>query len=101
MVDKVTVFPNDNEVNVYSGQNKYTVPFHKICSHENLPLPLFIDFTKLKQMLKDQNVAYHHIEPHLQINLPFGYNIITVIDRDGNRYLIQARLDANTWTILR
>lgn len=99
-VNQVIVSPDFNILNIQTTRgNNYEISIDEICSQEDTPLPDIINFKEYKEMLRNGEIAYHHIEPHLQINLPKGYNFITLVSRDNIRYLIQARLNSNTGMI--
>ncbi len=62
-------------------------------------LPRIISFNELDQMLRNNQITGFSVEPYLQINLPSGYSMVRLTDRNGIRYMIQGRLDANTGMI--
>jgi hypothetical protein len=99
LIDKINIFPELDTMDVYTINNRYVITFNQMCPDENIPVPLFISHDTYKKMRRNYEIGYTHIEDHLQLYLPPGQNIITIVDRDNKRYLIQGRTD-NMGTII-
>ena len=93
-INKVLVLISNNTVTVNTENGPYVIPFSKMCTQEYAHLPRLIDFNEFSNLLNSLN--RYTVDPHLQINLPAGYSIVTLYDVLGNRYLLQARYDPNT-----
>lgn len=93
IVDRINVFPELDTIDVYTLNDRYVISFNQMFPDENIPIPRFISHDTYRRMRRNYEIGYIHIEDHLQLYLPQGQNIITIVDRDNRRYLIQGRID--------
>ena len=98
-INKVLVLIANNTVTVNTENGPYVVPFNKICAQEYVHIPKIITYNDFGASIN--SFTRFTVDPHLQINLPTGYTMITLYDVPGNKYWLQAKYDPTTEKVYR